>query len=115
MKAISKLVLLLFSLIVLISCEAQKEINVFVLNEETGSPISGALVKVMAGKGGDFTKSGDEGHTNRNGNYETNIMIGCAGGCYDIKINYSKEGFKTVERMNQIQDTVYLIPMESVE
>lgn len=110
MKAMPKLLLLLWILIVLISCEAHTEINVLVLNKVTGSPINDVFVKIMAGKGDDFTKSEEEGFTNEEGIYETHLMIGCAGGCYDIKINYNKEGFESLETMNQTQDTVYLIP-----
>lgn len=114
MKAIPQLLLLFCSLVILISCEAHTEINVLVLNKETGSPMKDVFVKVMAGKNDDFTKSEEDGFTNENGIYETHLMIGCAGGCYDIKINYSKEGFESLETMNEIQDTVYLIPIESL-
>lgn len=110
LKTTSKLLSLLFFVIVLISCESQKHIDLVVLNKQTKEPIDNVFVKVTAGKGEDFTKSGDEGYTNTTGKYETYIMIGCSGGCYDIKINYSKKGFYTLETMNQIKDTVYLIP-----
>ena len=113
LKTTLKLLSLLLFVIVLISCEAQKHINLVVLNKQTNAPIDSVFVKVTAGKGDDFTKSGDEGYTNSTGKYETYIMIGCSGGCYDIKINYDKEGFKTVETMNQIKDTVYLIPVKN--
>jgi len=106
-----KLLILLFSIIVLISCESQKHVNLVVINKQTNEPIDSVFVKVTAGKGKDFTKSGDEGYTNATGKYETYIMIGCSGGCYDIKISYGKEGFKTLETMNQVKDTVYLIPL----
>ena len=105
-----KLFTILLTTALLISCEAQKHINVLVLNKQTNQPMDNVFVKVMAGKGNDFTKSGDQGLTDSTGRYETHIMIGCSGGCYDIKINYSKEGFQTFETMNKIKDTVYLIP-----
>jgi len=101
---------ILLSVIVFVSCESQRHINLVVLNKVTNTPIDSVFVKVAAGKGEDFTKSGDKGYTNIAGKYETYIMIGCSGGCYDIKIIYKKEGFKTVETMNQIEDTVYLEP-----
>ena len=111
LKTIPKVLSLLFIAIVLISCEAQKQISVIVLNKQTSQPIDSVFVKVMAGKNGDFTKSGDKGYTNKTGKYGTYIMVGCAGGCYDIKINYTKDGFNTTETMNQIKDTVYLNPV----
>jgi len=111
MKTPYKILILLFIVTIFISCEAQKQISVIVLNKQTSQPIDEVFVKVMAGKNGDFTKSGDEGYTNKTGKYETYIMVGCSGGCYDIKINYSKNGFKATETINQIEDTVYLSPI----
>ena len=109
-KKITPLLIILFVSTVLISCESQKYISVVVLNKQTREPINNVFIKVMAGKDGDFTKNKDEGYTNADGKYETYMMIGCAGGCYDIKIKYTKEDFETVETLNQIKDTVYLTP-----
>ncbi|MGV6860665.1 MAG: hypothetical protein ACWA41_02785 [Putridiphycobacter sp.] len=95
-----------------LSCESQKHIQITVLNDTNSLPIDSAYIEVSAGKNGDFTKNQDYGFTNKKGQYETYMMIGCAGGCYDIKINISKEGYQEIEILNQLNDTILLTPIE---
>ena len=94
--------------IFLISCEAQKDILVVVLDKTTLAPIDSVFIEVMAGKDDDFTKNYDMGYTDINGKFETSMMIGCAMGCYDIKIQYVKDGYLTKTELNNIVDTIYL-------
>lgn len=103
--------IVLFSTLILSSCESQRQISVTVFNEKTSKVIDSVLIKISAGKNGDFTRNQDEGYTNKEGRYETYMMVGCTGGCYDIKIEYLKENFKRKETLNQIKDTVYLTPI----
>jgi len=110
MKIIIRLFFFLVVTTLIVSCESQKYISVVVVNEQTKEPLDSVFIKVMAGRNGDYTKNEDQGYTNSNGKFETYMMVGCVGGCYDIKINYSKENFKLIETINQIQDTVFLNP-----
>lgn len=92
------------------SCEANKHISVTVLNSLTKQPLDSVLVKVNAGKNGDYNKSTSEGYTNSSGKFETYMMIGCAFGCYDIYISYSKNGYKDKKELNNTEGAIELTP-----
>ena len=104
------LLLLLVITFLLSSCEANKHISVTVLNSLTKQPIDSVLVKVNAGKKGDYNKSTSEGFTNSTGKFDTYMMIGCAFGCYDIYISYSKNGYKDKKELNNTDGTIELTP-----
>lgn len=101
----------IFALIIatsLISCESYKHISVIVIDEVTGEPIDSVFVKVNAGKDGDYNKNYDEGYTDISGKFETNMMIGCSFGCYDIYMEYSKKGYETKTDLNLIEGSIFL-------
>ena len=109
-----KAFLILFTLsvisVVFPSCEANKHISVTILNSLTKQPIDSVSVKVNAGKNGDYNKNTSEGFTNAEGKFETYMMIGCAFGCYDIYVSYSKNGYKDKKDLNVTEGTIELIP-----
>lgn len=93
------------------SCEANKKANIYVYDAKTKAKLDSVFVNIMAGKNGDYTKSGSTGYTDSNGYFETSFMIGCSFGCYDIYIKYSKSGYNTITTFNKVQDTIYLTPL----
>ncbi len=101
----------IFTLIIatsLISCESYKHISVTVMDEVTEEPIDSVFVKINAGKNGDYNKNYDEGYTDISGKFETDMMIGCSFGCYDIYIEYSKNGYETKIDLNFTEGSVLL-------
>ena len=101
----------IFTLIIavsLISCEGYKHISVTVIDEVTREPIDSVFVKINAGKNGDYNKNYDEGYTNISGKFETDMMIGCSFGCYDIYMEYSKKGYETRTDLNLIEGRILL-------
>jgi hypothetical protein len=96
--------------ILFISCETNKHISVTVLNSLTKQPIDSVFVKVNAGKNGDYNKNNSQGFTNSAGKFDTYMMIGCAFGCYDIYVSYSKEGYQEKKDLNITEGTIELIP-----
>jgi hypothetical protein len=111
MKIILAILVLLFSAGTLFtSCEANKHISVAVFDSTTKKPIDSVLVKVNAGKNGDYNKSTCEGYTNTSGQYENHLMIGCSFGCYDIYMEYSKKGYETKTDFNITEGNIYLSP-----
>lgn len=111
MKHFQRLTFLLLALLLFSACESRVEIKVLVLDKVSLLPIDSVFVDVGAGKNGDFTKSGTEGYTDSLGKMESSMMIGCSGGCYDYKITYSKEGYRSITEENTLRDTVYLEPI----
>jgi len=103
-----KSVFLLLISALLWSCEAQKQISVTCLDAETKLPLEGVTVNVNAGLDGDYNKSTDSGVTDTAGHFETQIMIGCPGKCYDIYITYSKEGYDERKDLNVLEGNVLL-------
>ena len=104
---------LIFTVVIttsLTSCDGYKHISVVVIDEVTKEPIDSVFVKVNAGKNGDYNKSYDEGYTNSTGKFETDIMIGCTAGCYDIYMEYSKKGYETKIELNLTEGRVLLKP-----
>ena len=100
-----------FSLVIatsFLSCESYKNISVIVIDEATKKPIDSVFVKINAGKDGDYNKNYDEGYTDVYGKFETDMMIGCSFGCYDIYIEYSKNGYKTKTDLNYIKGDIFL-------
>ena len=94
----------------LISCETNKHISVTIIDAVTKKPVDSVFVKVNAGKNGDYNKNYSEGYTNVSGNYETEMMIGCSFGCYDIYMEYSKEGYENKKDFNVTEGTILLNP-----
>jgi hypothetical protein len=97
-----------FLAIIMISCEANKLISVTVVDKSTKQPIDSVYVKINAGKNGDYTKNQAAGYTDTAGKFETYMMIGCAFGCYDIYITYTKNGYNIKEDLNKTEGTVEL-------
>jgi len=94
------------------SCETNKHISVTVINVLTKEPLDSVFVKVRAGKNGDYTKNYSEGYTDSTGKFQTDMMIGCSGGCYDIYMDYSKTGFEDKTDFNITEGTVFLSPIK---
>lgn len=92
----------------LIGCEANKQISVTVIDKLTKQPIDSVFIEVKAGKNGDYTKNSAKGFTNSNGKFETQMMIGCALGCYDIYMEYNKGGYVHKSELNKIEGVVEL-------
>ena len=105
---ISSLIFMLIIATFLISCESYRHISVIVIDEVTLEPIDSVFIKVNAGKDGDYNKNYDEGYTDISGKFETEMMIGCSFGCYDIYIEYSKEGYETKTDLNLIEGSIFL-------
>lgn len=96
--------------ILFMSCEANKYISVTIVDAITNQAIDSVLVKVNAGKNGDYNKSRDQGYSDASGKYETDIMIGCSFGCYDIYMEYSKDGYDNKKDFNIIKGEILLNP-----
>lgn len=104
------LIYLSFLFLLLYSCETNKHIRITAYNALSNEPVDSVLVKINAGKNGDYNKSTSQGYTDKDGNFETYLMIGCAFGCYDIYIEYSKINFKTKVELNQTEGKIFLYP-----
>lgn len=91
-----------------ISCESHVEINITCKDAATKESLEEVQVDVNAGLNGDYTKSTRQGQTDSTGYFETDLMIGCPGKCYDIYITYSKEGYKTKKDLNITSGEVFL-------
>jgi len=100
---------LIFLVFAFLGCEAQKKISVTCVDAETKERLENVHVLIEAGKNGDYTKSGAEGDTDEQGNFETDIMIGCSFGCYDIYVTYSKEGYQTKKDFNILEGKIELV------
>lgn len=93
------------------SCESQRIISVNCVNALTGEPVDSVLVNVNAGLDGDYNKSTRSGYTDSTGHFETTIMIGCPGKCYDIYVSYTKNGFEFVKNLNELEGEIKLTPL----
>ncbi|MEI6122866.1 MAG: hypothetical protein WCQ95_04490 [Bacteroidota bacterium] len=102
---------MVFALIALalMSCEANKLISVRVIDKTTRQPIDSVYIEVKAGMNGDYHKSYRDGFTNANGKFETQMMIGCSFGCYDIYTVYSKKGYTDKTDFNKTECVVEMI------
>lgn len=105
----SKLFFLIIFVTTILGCESQMTIAVTCVDSESKQPIEGVHVLVEAGKNGDYTKAGQEGFTGEDGRFDASMMIGCAFGCYDIYITYTKEGYQTKKDFNILEGRVDLI------
>ncbi|MBK7129214.1 MAG: hypothetical protein IPM74_08145 [Crocinitomicaceae bacterium] len=110
MKKILSCTALILSLF-LLSCESQRIISVTCVNALTGEPLDSVLVNVNAGLDGDYTKSTASGYTDSAGHFETTIMIGCPGKCYDIYVSYTKTGFEFAKNLNELEGEIKLSPL----
>ncbi len=108
MKRLTLLIPILMIGIFLTSCESQKHISVTVIDKNTGQPLDSVLVKINAGKKGNYNMSTAEGYTDPNGKFETDIMIGCTFGCYDIYSEYNKKGYTKKTEFNKTEGKVEL-------
>lgn len=105
MKSLS--IILVFLLIqVFLSCERREEIAITVIDKTSQSPLDSVFVDIKAGKNEKYNKNSSEGYTDSTGNYSTSMSIGCTGGCYDIFITYSKEGYKEISELNNYNGAV---------
>jgi len=96
-------------IISILGCEAQKTIAVTCVDAQTKQAIEGVHVLIEVGKNGDYTKAGQEGETDSEGRFDASMMIGCAFGCYDIYITYTKVGYQTKKDFNILEGRVDLI------
>ncbi len=94
--------------ITFISCETNKLISVSVVDKLSKQPIDSVLIEIKAGKNGDYTKNYAKGYTDANGKYETYMMIGCSFGCYDISIEYDKNGYAHKKELNHTEGVIEL-------
>jgi len=108
MRAFRIFIFLIFYISIL-GCESQMTIAVTCVDSETKQPIEGVHVLIEAGKNGDYTKAGQEGETDSEGRFDSSIMIGCAFGCYDIYITYTKEGYQTIKDFNILEGRVDMV------
>lgn len=92
------------------SCEANKHISVMVYDSKTMKPLDSVFVQVNAGKNGDYNKSTTKGFTDASGIFDAYLMIGCSFGCYDIYVQYSKEGYQDKKDFNITEGTILLNP-----
>ncbi len=83
-------------------------ILVTVVDKNTGKPLQGVFVEAKAGKNGDYTKNHAAGTTDSTGTFEAYMMVGCAFGCYDILMEYKKDGYLFKSEMNEIEKVVEL-------
>ena len=90
------------------ACEKHEQIRVTVLDGHTQAALAGVKVVVQAGWNGNYNKNRAEGLTDSTGTFETRMMIGCAMGCYDISMAYSKAGYAPKTELNRTTGTVYL-------
>ena len=88
------------------ACETQKYIGVTVVDKLTKQPIDSVYIEVKAGKNGNYHLNYRDGYTSHDGTYETTMMIGCTFGCYDIYMEYSKEGYQFRKDLNLIEGTI---------
>ncbi|MBI3135351.1 MAG: hypothetical protein HYZ14_11810 [Bacteroidetes bacterium] len=102
-----KTVLFLVAFLML-ACESQVHIQLTCKDAITHKPLEGVAVSVQAGLNGDYTKSTAQGTTDAAGFFETFLMIGCPGKCYDIYITYSKEGYQSKKELNVTDGEVLL-------
>jgi hypothetical protein len=108
LKTIRFTILIVILGITLISCETNKQISVTVIDKLTKQPIDSVLIEVKAGKNGDYTKNYAKGYTDSNGKFETNMMIGCSFGCYDIYMEYDKNGYAHKKELNHTEGLIEL-------
>lgn len=92
----------------LFACEKNKHIKLLLIDKNTHAPLENVFVSVNAGYDGDYSKNHTEGYTNKHGQFETYMMIGCARGCYDIQINYSKSKYQFKEELNNTEGIIEL-------
>lgn len=96
-----------------VSCESMQIISVTCVDSETGLPIPDVQVSVNAGLDGDYNKSTASGQTDSAGFFETDLMIGCPGKCYDIYITYTKEGYQDRKVLNITEGQIELVPLSN--
>jgi hypothetical protein len=110
-----KKLLMILTLVVLFSllaCEANKQLFVTVFDKASKKPVDSVLVLIKAGKNGDYSKSGAQGFTDSNGKFNASFMIGCSFGCYDVLVEFHKNGYAPLTKFNPNDSSiVYLQPL----
>ena len=87
----------------LFSCECNRTAHGLVLDKTTQLPIDSVLVKGLESVYYDS-------YSDETGNYfMTTGMIGAVGGCPDMKISFSKEGYYDITVVNPGEDIIYMI------
>lgn len=108
-KILATIMAISIAVVFLQSCEAEKTVQVTVLDKVTQEPIDSVYVQFHAGKNNDYTKSGTSGHTDENGLFIGSFMIGCTFGCYDYYFECIKPGYVNyISEFNVNNETVYL-------
>ncbi|MDR1846536.1 MAG: hypothetical protein LBR17_00240 [Bacteroidales bacterium] len=101
MKVISKIIIICSVIVQLMSCEGFNCGEGVVYDSVSKIPIDNVKCKVLTGS--QIQYSNNEGH------YEVcNEIEGCMPDCKDIKIEFSKQGYKTKIVTNPSNDTIYL-------
>ncbi len=108
MRTITFSIILLIIGVTLVSCETNKQISVIVVDKLTKQPIDSVLIEVKAGKNGDYTKNYATGYTDKKGKFEISMMIGCSFGCYDIYMEYDKNGYVHKKELNHTEGIIEL-------
>lgn len=86
----------------LLSCECTRTADGVVLDEKSLLPIDSVLVKGVV-------NVYNQEYTDSTGRYfMTTGMTGAVGGCPDIKISFSKEGYQSLTLTNPDDDNVYM-------
>jgi hypothetical protein len=113
-RKMKQLLLILITLIAasLLSCESNKRMFVAVYDLQSKAPLDSVQVIYKAGLRGDYTKSGSQGYTDSTGQFKTSFMIGCSFGCYDVLVQFQKNGFAPLTIYNpKDSSVVYLKPL----
>ncbi len=101
-------------LLSLMACEANKQVFVTVYDQVSKKPVDSVYVVIKAGKNGDYTKSGAMGYTDSTGRFNTFFMIGCTFGCYDVFVEFNKNGYSPLTTFDpKDSSVVYLKPLSN--
>jgi len=107
----SKLILVscfLSLLLLLQSCESHQEISILFLDQDSEEKLDSVLITISAGKNGEFIRKYGDYYSDSSGLFKTSIMIGCASGCDDVKLNFNKDGYHLTQIVDVFSDTIYL-------
>ncbi len=93
--------LILFISTLLLSCEGTNVAKGSVVEDSTNEVLDSVLCKVI--------ETGEVTYTDSQGEYYLNGPFGsCVRDCPDMTVEYSKEGFLTIEKVNPGKETIHL-------